>query len=81
MNDKDIHIDGLTGYQVQMLDHMWSLDSEMEYLEWYNLLDDEDQNTADLLQRMIILAALDQTIPDSARRYPEAMSVLKQFML
>lgn len=81
MNDKDIHIDGLTGYQVQMLDHMWSLDSEREYLEWYHLLDEDDQDTADLLQRMIILAALDQTIPDSARQYPEAMSVLKKFML
>ena len=79
--DKEIRIDGLTGYQVEMLDHMWSLDSEQEYFDWYNLLDEEDQNTADLLQRMIILATIDHAVPERARQYPEAMAVLEKFML
>lgn len=81
MNDKDIYIDGLTSYQVEMLDHMWSLDSQEEYFEWYNLLDDEDQAQADLLQRMIIIASIDQMIPERSRQYPEAMNVLQKFML
>jgi uncharacterized protein YukE len=51
-----IQINNLTEYQVEMLDHMWSLDSVEEYEEWYNLLDDEDQQLADSLQQMIILA-------------------------
>lgn len=81
MNDKDIWIDGLTGYQVEMLDHMWSLETEREYLEWYSLLDDEDQHLADLLQRMIILATIDHAVPERVRQYPEAMAVLEKFIL
>lgn len=79
--NKEIFIDGLTAYQVEMLNHMWSLDTEQEYFDWYNLLDDEDQGQADLLQRMILLASIDQMIPDRSRHYPEAMSVLQKFML
>ena len=55
-----ITISGLTKYQVEMLDHMWSLDSEEEYLTWYNLLDEEDQKMADTLMRMIVVESLDE---------------------
>ena len=79
--DKEIRIEGLTSYQVEMLDHMWSLDTEQEYFDWYELLDDEDQAQADLLQRMILLASIDQMIPERARQYPDAMNVLQKFML
>lgn len=79
--DKNIYIDGLTTYQVEMLDHMWSLDTQQEYFEWYELLDDEDQAQADLLQRMILIASIDQMVPERARKYPEAMAVLQKFML
>lgn len=79
--DKEIRIEGLTSYQVEMLNHMWSLDTEQEYFDWYNLLDDEDQSQADLLQRMILLASIDQMIPERARQYPDAMNVLQKFML
>lgn len=79
--DKEIRIEGLTSYQVEMLDHMWSLDTEQEYFDWYELLDEEDQAQADLLQRMILLASIDQMIPERARHYPDAMNVLQKFML
>jgi hypothetical protein len=79
--DKEIRIDGLTEYQRDMLDHMWSLDSMEEYTQWYDLLDEEDQEQADLLQRMVLLASIDQMIPDRSRHYPEAMNVLQKFML
>lgn len=79
--DREIFIDGLTAYQVEMLDHMWSLDSQEEFFDWYNLLDDEDQAQADLLQRMILLASIDQMIPERSRHYPDAMNVLQKFML
>ena len=55
-----ITISGLTKYQVEMLDHMWSLDSEEEYLTWYNLLDEEDQKMADTLMQMIVVESLDE---------------------
>ena len=67
----------LTEYQVEMLDHMWSLDSSEEFEEWYNLLDDEDQQLADSLQQMIILAEMDNVMGD----FKDAKEVLKKFAL
>ena len=72
-----IQIENLTEYQVEMLDHMWSLDSMEEYEEWYNLLDDEDQKLADSLQQMIILAEMDNLMGD----FKDANEVLKKFAL
>jgi hypothetical protein len=72
-----IQIEHLTEYQVEMLDHMWSLDSVEEYEEWYNLLDDEDQKLADSLQQMIILAEMDNLMGD----FKDAKEVLKKFAL
>jgi uncharacterized protein YukE len=72
-----IQIENLTEYQVEMLDHMWSLDSLEEYDEWYNLLDEEDQQLADSLQQMIILAEMDDLMGD----YKDAKEVLKKFAL
>jgi hypothetical protein len=72
-----ITIDNLTEYQVEMLDHMWSLDSMEEYEEWYNLLDDEDQQLADSLQQMIILAEVDNLLEDCT----DAKQLLKKFAL
>jgi len=72
-----IQIENLTEYQVEMLDHMWSLDSVEEYEEWYNLLDDEDQQLADSLQQMIILAEMDNLMDDCN----DAKEALKKFAL
>lgn len=74
-----IEINGLTQYQVDMLDHMWSLESEEEYLTWYNLLDEKDQEMADLLMHMVILATIDNScvVEDTT----EAQEVLKKFVL
>lgn len=72
-----ITIENLTAYQVEMLDHMWSLDSFEEYEDWYNLLDDEDQRLADNLQEMIILAEMDNFMDDCK----EANQLLKKFAL
>jgi hypothetical protein len=72
-----INIENLTEYQVEMLDHMWSLDSLEEYEEWYNLLDEEDQLLADSLQQMIILAEMDDLMGDCK----DAKEALKKFAL
>lgn len=72
-----ITIDNLTEYQVEMLDHMWSLDSLEEYEDWYNLLDEEDQRLADSLQQMIILAEVDNLLGDCN----DAKQLLKKFAL
>jgi len=72
-----IQIHNLTEYQVEMLDHMWSLETLEEYEEWYNLLDEEDQTLAESLQEMILLAEMDNLMGDCK----DAKEVLKKFAL
>ena len=60
-----------------MLDIMWSLDSESEYFEWYDQLATKDQNCADVLQRLVILEVMEETLGDC----DEAVAVLKRFQL
>ena len=72
-----IQIDGLTHEQVMMLEFMWSLETIDEYLEWYETLDDNEQNMADTLQRMVILAELDNFVEVSDMS--EARAVLSRF--
>ena len=74
-----IEINGLTQDQVDMLDHMWSLDSEQEYLEWYDLLDEKDQEMADVLMKMVILAELDNIADEASERATQEL--LKKFVL
>lgn len=81
MNDKEIHIDSLTQYQVEMLDHMWSLDSQDDFFTWYNLLDKEDQDLADLLIRMIVIETVEQEAIARPDPYKEANAVLRKFRL
>ena len=74
-----IQIENLTPYQVEMLDIMWSLETQEEYETWYDLLDDDDQKLADTLQRMVILASFDEMV--DATKYTDAKQVLKKFAL
>jgi len=73
-----ITINNLTPYQVEMLDHMWSLETEEEFFEWYNLLDKEDQILADGLQQMIILESMEEVLDND---YKDAKEALKKFAL
>ena len=73
----DITIHGVTKRQKRMLNIMWNLDSEEDYFEWYNSLDEHLQKEAELLQRMIIMAELDNEV----RETTEAQEYLKKFAL
>lgn len=72
-----IHLTNLTEDQCAMLDVMWALDSEDDYLDWYAQLNKQEQLTADLLQRLVILETMDQVLEDCT----EAQQVLKKFQL
>ncbi len=72
-----IHLTNLTEDQCAMLDVMWALDSEDDYLDWYAQLNKKEQLTADLLQRLVILETVDQVLEDCS----EAQQVLKKFQL
>ena len=64
-----------------MLDAMWACESAEEYLDWYNLLDAQDQNMADVLQRMIILETMDEMLEEVSDGYTDVRNYLKKFML
>lgn len=76
-----IEIKNLTAEQVEMLDAMWACESAEEYLNWYHLLDAQDQEMADVLQRMIILETMDEMLEEVSDGYTDIRSYLKKFML
>lgn len=73
----EITINGVTKRQKRMLNIMWNLDSEDAYFEWYHSLDEHLQREAELLQRLIIMAEIDNTALDTT----EAKELLKKFAL
>ena len=73
----EIKIHGVSKRQKRMLNIMWNLDSEEDYFEWYNSLDDNLQKEAELLQRLIIMAELDNEVRDTT----DAKEILKKFAL
>jgi hypothetical protein len=75
-----MQIQGLTEEQVEMLDFMWSLDSLEEFEEWKSGLDRREQLLADTLQRMVLMATLDDVLEDITK-FPEAKQLLRQFQL
>jgi hypothetical protein len=75
-----MQIQGLTEEQVEMLDFMWSLDSLEEFEEWKSGLDRREQLLADTLQRMVLMATLDDVLED-VTKFPEAKQLLRQFQL
>ena len=76
-----IEIKNLTAEQVELLDAMWACESAEEYLDWYNLLDPQDQDMADVLQRMIILETMDEMLEEVSDGYADVRDYLKKFQL
>ena len=75
-----MQLNNLTPHQCELLDAMWACDSLQDYEEFYDLLDEEDQRTADILQRLIIMEALDEEMA-AENSFPEANKLLDQFRL
>ena len=73
----EIKIHGVSKRQKRMLNIMWNLDSEEDYFEWYNSLDEELQKETELLQRLVIMAELDNEVRDTT----DAKELLKKFAL
>ena len=73
----EVTINGVSKRQKRMLNIMWNLDSEEDYFEWYNSLDENLQKEAELLQRLIIMAELDNEVLNTSG----AKELLKKFAL
>jgi hypothetical protein len=74
-----IQINGLTVYQVALLDEMWACDTMEDFEEFLEALDPEDRREALKLQRMILLAELDEVVAKDPLK--EAKIVLDKFRL
>jgi len=74
-----IQINGLTPYQVSLLDEMWACDTLEDFEEFLEALDPEDRGEALRLQRMILLAELDEVVAQMPLK--EANEVLDKFRL
>lgn len=70
-----ITLTGLTDDQMDMLDIMWSLDTEEDYFNWYDCLDKEQQQMAELLQRLVIMESIDNDMA-AMKKFPDAMKVI-----
>jgi hypothetical protein len=76
----NLTIDGLTHKQVAMLDEMWSLDTEYEFLDWYENLSEKDQHECDMLQRLILIEAFDAAMVQT-NDFTEANEALSKFRI
>lgn len=76
-----IQLENLTPEQVEMCDIMWSFETAEEYLTWYELLDQEDQHQADVLQHLIIMESMEDMLSEVSNQYADIRNYLKKFML
>ena len=74
-----IQINGLTAHQVAILDEMWACDTFQDFEEFLEACDPEDRREALRLQRMILLAELDEVV--AKMPLTEANKVLDKFRL
>jgi K+/H+ antiporter YhaU regulatory subunit KhtT len=76
-----IQIENLTAEQVEMCDIMWSFESAEEYMTWYELLDEADQQQADVLQHIIIQESMEEMLSEISGQYADIRDYLKKIML
>jgi hypothetical protein len=73
-----IQLEGLTRYQVEMLDHMWTLKTQDEYDDWLSLLCEEDFILARTLTSLIAQEFMER---DLDPKFKDAKAVLEKFAL
>jgi hypothetical protein len=78
MDKNGIVITGLTPTQVAMLDTMWAIDSEDEYLLWRDTLSKDEVEMADQLIQLLLVEIDDNVNTDDLSMTTD---LLKKFML
>ena len=74
-----ITINGLSEHQVALLDEMWACETMEDLDEFIETLDSADRAEAERLQRMILLAELDNIVAEMP--LTEARQVLDKFRI
>jgi hypothetical protein len=78
MDKNGIVITGLTPKQVAMLDTMWAIDSEDDYLEWRDTLSGDEIAMADQLIQLLLVEIDDNIDTDDLSM---TTAYLKKYML
>lgn len=78
---KPITLTGLTEEQVDMLDHLWSMESQEQVEAWLTHLTPRQQSICRSLQMLVVLEALEQIMEDDVCVVEDAQSVLNRFRL
>jgi hypothetical protein len=78
MDKNGIVITGLTPTQVAMLDTMWAIDSEDDYLEWRDTLSGDEAAMADQLIQLLLVEIDDNIDTDDLSM---TTAYLKKYML
>ena len=73
-----IRIENLSAEQHQMLDLIWSFNSQEEYLDWYGELDELDRMQALVLMRLIAYEVLEHRVTEFR---DQARELVSQFRL
>ena len=73
-----IRIENLSAEQHQMLDLIWSFNSQDEYLDWYGELDESDRQQALVLMRLMAYEVLEHRVNEFR---DQAREMLDQFRL
>ena len=73
-----IRIENLSAEQHQMLDLIWSFNSQDEYLDWYGELDESDRQQALVLMRLMAYEVLEHRVNEFR---DQARELLEQFRL
>jgi hypothetical protein len=73
-----IRIENLSAEQHQMLDLIWSFNSQEEYLDWYGELDELDRMQALVLMRLMAYEVLEHRVNEFR---DQARELLAQFRL
>jgi hypothetical protein len=73
-----IRIENLSAEQYQMLDLIWSFNSQDEYLDWYGELDEPDRQQALVLMRLMAYEVLEHRVNEFR---DQARELLNQFRL
>ena len=76
---KEIKIEHLSKYQVNLLNEMWDIGCIDEFQEWYREQDEDTQKDIDALVRLVIIECIEEE--EVLGNYKEAQEVLGRFRL
>lgn len=73
-----IEINGLTLYQREILDRLWSLNTQAEVEEWMSSLTESDQRLVQSLAELLTIEYLDRVINEQFTDYEETRTILHE---